>query len=321
MSDFGLTDDLGDDPGVVALPRPPAPAEGAAAPAAAPATTPTPAMTAEQLPMLLESLLLASDRPLEARDLAALVGEPGVELIEAALAELEQHYQGRGIQLHSVAGGWQFRTHPDSAPWVARLLAQRPIRLSRAQLETLAIVAYRQPVTRPEIDDIRGVDSGATLKLLLDRSLVRILGKKEEPGRPLLYGTTREFLEFFNLADLRGLPTLREFRELTDEHQAQVDAVAGPRPAGPDPAAGMRSVPVAPLAPPPVILAPLQDDDLEGVERMIEEAGRTAQAAARAVAHETDPPPEASNEPASGPTPEPTPEPVAEPPDEQTEEL
>ena len=85
------------------------------------------------------------------------------------------------------------------------------MRLSRAQLETLAIVAYRQPITRPEIDEIRGVDSSATLKLLIDRSLVRVLGKKEEVGRPMLYGTTKEFLDFFSLGDLRELPTLREY--------------------------------------------------------------------------------------------------------------
>ena len=91
------------------------------------------------------------------------------------------------------------------------------MRLSRAQLETLAIVAYRQPITRPEIDEIRGVDSSATLRLLLDRSLIRVLGKKEEVGRPMLYGTTKEFLDFFSLGDLRELPTLREYSELTAE--------------------------------------------------------------------------------------------------------
>ena len=123
--------------------------------------------------------------------------------------------------LHEVAGGYQFRTHPSTREWVQQLIAGRPVRLSRAQLETLAIVAYRQPITRPEIDEIRGVDSGSTLKVLLDRELIRILGKKEEPGRPLLYGTTKEFLEFFNLSDLRELPTLREFHELTEESAAR----------------------------------------------------------------------------------------------------
>ena len=124
-----------------------------------------------------------------------------------------------------MAGGFQFRTHPDNSEYVQRLVVGRPVRLSRAQLETLAIVAYRQPVTRPEIDDIRGVDSGSTLKVLLDRSLIRVLGKKEEPGRPLLYGTSKEFLEFFNLSELRDLPTLREFHELTEESLREVEAL------------------------------------------------------------------------------------------------
>jgi segregation and condensation protein B len=105
--------------------------------------------------------------------------------------------------------------------------ALKPVRLTRAQVETLAIIAYRQPVTRPEIEDVRGVDGGAVLKLLLDRDLVRILGKKDEPGRPLLYGTTSHFLEFFGLKSLRDLPTLREFTELTDESKEVVERELG----------------------------------------------------------------------------------------------
>src|SRR5204862_2174801 len=122
--------------------------------------------------------------------------------LEQALAELATDYTDRGIVLQQVSGGYQFRTRTQFSTWVQQLIAGRPVRLSRAQLETLAIVAYRQPITRPEIDDIRGVDSGATLKLLLERSLIRVLGKKEEPGRPILYGTTREFLDFCSLSDL-----------------------------------------------------------------------------------------------------------------------
>jgi segregation and condensation protein B len=106
-------------------------------------------------------------------------------------------------------------------------VAGRPVRLTRAQLETLAIVAYRQPITKPEIDEIRGVDAGGTLHLLLDRQLVRVLGKKEEPGRPLLYGTTKDFLEFFNLSDLRDLPTLREYHELSEDSRRLVEEKLG----------------------------------------------------------------------------------------------
>lgn len=128
-----------------------------------------------------------------------------------------------GYELVAVAGGYQLRTNPRVAAFVRQYLQVKPTRLSRAQLETLAIVAYRQPVTRPEMEQIRGVDCGAAMKILLERKLVRILGKKEEVGRPLLYGTTKEFLEFFNLKSLMELPTLREFQELSEEHQRKVE--------------------------------------------------------------------------------------------------
>ena len=138
---------------------------------------------------LLEALVFASDKPMKDRRGRA----PGVGAGEAgarAARRARAAYAERGIVLDEIAGGWLFRTSAQFAPFVRELSAEKPVRLTRAQVETLAIVAYRQPVTRPEIDDIRGVDSGATLKLLLERDLVRILGKKDEPGRPLLYGTT-----------------------------------------------------------------------------------------------------------------------------------
>src|SRR5262249_28276767 len=128
----------------------------------------------------------------------------------------------RGVVLHEVAGGFQFRTNPMNAHWVRQLLAGRPVKMSRAQLETLAIIAYRQPITRPEVDEIRGVDSGGTIKAPLDRRPLRVLGKKEEPGRPMLYGTTPGFLEFFNLKDLKDLPTLREFYELNEDSMQKI---------------------------------------------------------------------------------------------------
>jgi segregation and condensation protein B len=177
----------------------------------------------ERLKLIVESLLFASDKPLSLPQLRHLTGERNLQAIQAALDALIADYRERGVVLGELAGGFQFRTHPSSAEYVQRLIAGRPVRLSRAQLETLAIIAYRQPVTRPEIDEIRGVDCGGTLKLLLDRSLIRVLGKKEEPGRPLLYGTSREFLEFFNLKELRDLPTLREFHELSEESMRQVE--------------------------------------------------------------------------------------------------
>ncbi|MCG8423719.1 MAG: SMC-Scp complex subunit ScpB [Proteobacteria bacterium] len=176
-----------------------------------------------RLKSILESLLFAADKPLTPKRLGVLAHRRDSALIKSLLGELADEYCERGIVLHEVAGGWQFRTAPQNSHYVQALIGGRPVRLSRAQLETLAIVAYRQPITRPEIDDIRGVDSGGTLKVLLDRHLIRVLGKKEEPGRPLLYGTTREFLEFFNLSDLRDLPTLREYHELTEDSMRVVE--------------------------------------------------------------------------------------------------
>jgi segregation and condensation protein B len=150
-----------------------------------------------------------------------------VKQVRELLKELEDAYAGRGIVLGEVAGGWLFRTSVEYAPFVREMSSEKPVRLTRAQVETLAITAYRQPITRPEIDDIRGVDSGATLKLLLERDLVRILGKKDEPGRPILYGTTGQFLEFFGLKSLKDLPTLKEFTELSDESRRVAEAELG----------------------------------------------------------------------------------------------
>ena len=120
----------------------------------------------------------------------------------------------RGFRLVHVAEGYAFRSSPEFSDIVRAMREQRPMRLSKPAMEVLSIVAYRQPVTKGEVDFIRGVDCGGTLRILLDRGMVKVVGKREEPGRPLLYGTTREFLNFFNLPTLRALPSLREYREL-----------------------------------------------------------------------------------------------------------
>lgn len=182
--------------------------------------TPEPAgeLTRAHLRGLLEALVFASDKPIKASELARLASAPGKQVRELML-ELRDSYVGRGIALVEIANGWIFRTNVQFAPFVRQITGERPVRLTRAQVESLAIVAYRQPITRPEIDDIRGVDSGATLKLLLERDLVRILGKKDEPGRPILYGTSAQFLEFFGLKSLSDLPPLREATELSEESQ------------------------------------------------------------------------------------------------------
>ncbi|MCB9614337.1 MAG: SMC-Scp complex subunit ScpB [Sandaracinus sp.] len=168
------------------------------------------------LEAVLESLIFVSDKPVTDRQLAKAARSRTAD-VRAALEKLREFYSTRGVHLVEVGGGFQFRSAVSSAVFVRDFVARKPVKLTRAQVETLAIVAYRQPVTRPEVDDIRGVDSGAALKVLSDRNLIKILGRKDEPGRPLLYGTTPQFLEFFGMASLRDLPTLQEFSELNEE--------------------------------------------------------------------------------------------------------
>ena len=182
---------------------------------------------------IVETLLFLAERPVSVEEIRQATGLEA-ERVEKALDQLSGHYREGpcGVVLHEVAGGWQLRSSPDNAAFARRFLKVKPQRLTRAALETLAIIAYRQPVTRPEVEEIRGVDCGAVVKALLDRKLLKILGKKEEPGRPILYGTSREFLEFFALKDLASLPTLREFHELSEEHREIVEkppeaAIAG----------------------------------------------------------------------------------------------
>ena len=155
----------------------------------------------EALKKVLESLVFVSNGPVTAKRLARAARATIAE-VQPLLDELVADYQHRGVHLYYVAGGYQFRSARESADFVKTLVAPKPIRLTRAQLETLAIIAYRQPITRPEVDDVRGVDSGSSLKVLTDRGLVKILGRKDEPGRPLVYGTTPQFLEFFGLGSL-----------------------------------------------------------------------------------------------------------------------
>jgi segregation and condensation protein B len=185
----------------------------------------------ERVRTILEALLFVTDKPLTEEAIRQCTGLE-LDIIRKQLRKLQGSYRDgvRGIVLHEVAGGWQFRTDPGTSEFVRRFLKVKPQRLTRAALETLAIVAYRQPVTRPEIEDIRAVDSGAVLKALLERRLIKIIGKKDEVGRPLLYGTTPEFLEFFNLRDLGSLPTLREFQELSEESRATVEKETGEAP-------------------------------------------------------------------------------------------
>jgi len=166
----------------------------------------------ERLLGILESVLFAAGEPLTLARLADVVPGPTRGELRVALRELAARAERdqRGIRLLEVAGGYQFRTDPAHAEWVRRLFQQKPWRLTRATLETLAIVAYKQPITRAEIEAIRGVDADSVLASLLSRKLVKIVGRKEVMGRPLLYGTTRQFLEVFGLRDLTELPALGE---------------------------------------------------------------------------------------------------------------
>ena len=168
-----------------------------------------------ELKALVEAFLFVSGSPLSIDKLVELAEADKVE-ITSAISDLMEQYNtsGHGVHLMEVAGGYQFRTDPDLAPRLRRLQKERPAKMSPAALETLAIIAYRQPVTRVEIEYLRGVDSGGVMKTLLERNLLRILGKKDVPGRPLLYGTSRFFLEMFGLRDLNDLPTLKEFAAL-----------------------------------------------------------------------------------------------------------
>lgn len=170
---------------------------------------------------IIEALLFASEAPLTAERIAATLADTEKVEVIPLLESLVREYDARGggIVLREVAGGFQFRTRTDLAPWVRKLKAGRPALLSPAALETLAVIAYRQPLVKTEIDRIRGVDASGALKGLLDKKLVRIVGRKDVPGKPMIYGTTRKFLEVFNLKDLSELPTLRELKELQDQQE------------------------------------------------------------------------------------------------------
>lgn len=189
-------------------------------------------MDHQKLKAIVEALIFVAEEPMTANSLLLVLSEADVDkvAIKQAIESLQQEYAERngGIELREVAGGWQFRTQADAAEWVARLNVPKPVRLSQAALETLAMVAYRQPIVRAEVEEIRGVDCGGVLKTLLERNLIKIVGKRDDPGTPLLYGTTKEFLSLFNMQSLKDLPTLREFHELEQPSNLAMDGVELP---------------------------------------------------------------------------------------------
>ena len=191
-----------------------------------------PAILEEQeLSAILEAMLFVSQDPLSPARLASVLGEVSQADLERAIQVLREDLErpGRGLQLVEVAGGYRIMTRPDYAPWLKRLEKVKVApKVSRSALETLAIIAYKQPVVRGEIEQIRGVETSGVLRTLLERKLVRIVGRKEVPGRPIMYGTTKVFLEHFGLRDLAQLPPLREFKELGEPEQASLPETEDP---------------------------------------------------------------------------------------------
>ncbi|MCJ7615130.1 MAG: SMC-Scp complex subunit ScpB [Desulfobacterales bacterium] len=170
----------------------------------------------EDIKNIIECLLFVAEDPLTIDSIRKVLESADSKAIQNVLDELSDEYEARkgGFFLREVAGGYQIRTSPEYSQWIRRLLRPNPLRLSNAALETLAIVAYKQPVIRSDIEHIRGVDCGGILRMLLERKLVRVIGRKEIPGRPIIYATTKKFLELFELKDLKDLPSPKEIEEL-----------------------------------------------------------------------------------------------------------
>jgi len=177
-------------------------------------------MDTEQLKMVIEAILLAAGRPLTLDQLLAMFEEnekPERNQVREAVAALQADYAGRGIDLVEVGSGYRIQVRAGMQPWVSRLWEEKPARYSRALLETLALIAYRQPITRGEIEEVRGVSvSSNIIKTLQEREWIHVVGHREVPGRPAMYGTTRHFLDYFSLKTLDELPSLAELRDLNE---------------------------------------------------------------------------------------------------------
>jgi segregation and condensation protein B len=169
----------------------------------------------EDLKNIVESLLFVADEALSLERLKKTLPQADPQAIREAVTALQADYDSRqgGFYLTEVAGGYQFRSRPEYTAWVRRLVDPKPLRLSKAAMETLAVIAYKQPIIRADVEHLRGVDCGGVLRVLLERKLIRVLGRKEMAGRPLIYATTKIFLETFDLKDLKDLPTPREIEE------------------------------------------------------------------------------------------------------------
>jgi segregation and condensation protein B len=181
----------------------------------------------EELKNILESLIFVSKDPLSILQMKKILPEIDTKEIRQTLDDLVEEYKKnkRGFYLREIAGGYQFRSRPEYRQWISALIQPSPVRLSKAALETLSIIAYRQPIIRSDIEHVRGVDSGGILRMLMERKLIRALGRKDIPGRPLIYATTKQFLSLFDLKDLKDLPSLKEIEEFGKQSQAALDEV------------------------------------------------------------------------------------------------
>lgn len=228
----------------------------------------------ERLRSVVESLLFVNGRPLRAADLAAAIPETTKKELEKLLTQWakEEPGEGRGVQIVAVAGGYQVRTIPENAAWIRRLSGTRLFRLTQPSLETLAIVAYKQPVTRAEIDEVRGVDSGAVIRALQERKFIRAVGTKDVPGHPELLGTTAEFLEFFGLESLEQMPPLKEILEQKSEEITE-NVPDGPF-AAHTTSQGLSFADLEARLPPP----PLEDDEMDDIpdvpKTSVDDAGK-----------------------------------------------
>lgn len=173
----------------------------------------------DDLKAIVESLLFVADMPLTIDKIRSVLEIADRKAIRDVITSLAEEYESgkRGFFLTEVAGGFQLRSRPEYREWIRRLKEARPARLSRPALETLSIIAYKQPMLRTDIEYLRGVDCGGTIRTLLERRLIRVLGRKDLPGRPMIYGTTKEFLEIFNLKDLNDLPCLKDLKDLGEK--------------------------------------------------------------------------------------------------------
>ena len=181
-------------------------------------------MKSEEQRRVVEALILASPDPITLGRLAQIVPHLKEGKAKDLINELNTVYadQDRAFEIWEVAGGYQIRTRAEFSGYLQQLRKERPLRLTKATLETLSIIAYKQPATRAEVEEVRGVDSGAVIKTLLERRLVRISGHKEVPGRPMLYSTSKRFLEVFGLESIKKLPSLRELEDLAREQGVEL---------------------------------------------------------------------------------------------------